>query len=103
MTITKESMEYPVFSAILNASKGASDDAMRVFIPEENEDTKAAWEKVTELLEKHVAGLDAQAELENVIIEHELTVAWLAYKNGIRVALQLQEEMKKIVSASPAF
>lgn len=101
--MTKESMEYPIFSAILNESKGCSDDAMAAFIPEENEDTKASWEKVAALLEKHVSGLEAQSELENAINEHELTVAWLAYKNGIRVALQLQEEMKKIVSASPAY
>lgn len=101
--MTKESMEYPIFSALVNEAHGVVDDAMAAIIPEENEDTRAAWEKVTALLEKHVAGLEAQTELENVIIEHEQTVAWLAYKNGIRVALQLQEEIKKIVSPSPAY
>lgn len=103
MTITKESKEYPAFSAILNASKGVSDDAMRVIIPEENEDTREKWQKVTEMIEKHVPDIDAQNEIDSAISDYELSMIWLAYKNGIRIALQLQEEMKKIVSASPAY
>lgn len=101
--MTKESMDYPIFSALVNEAHGVVDDAMAAFVPEENEDTKAVWAQVASLLEKHVAGLEAQSEIENAIIEHERAAAWLAYKNGIRVVLQLQEEMKKIASERPAY
>ena len=100
--MTIESKEYPVFSALVDAAHGVFDDAMASFIPEENEETREAWAKVGALLEKHVSGLDAQAEIEDAIIEHEHAAAWLAYKNGIRVALELQKELRKIAAPEAA-
>ena len=98
--MTQESMEYPVFRALMDEAHGVTEGAMLPFIPEEDADTRAAWAKVGALLEKHVSGLEAQAEIEDAIIEHEQAAVWLAYKNGIRVALELQEELRKI--AAPA-
>ena len=100
--MTIESKEYPIFSALVNEAHGVCDDAMAAFIPEENDETRAAWEKVGALLEKHVSGLEAQAEIEDAIIAHEQAAAWLAYKNGIRVALELQKELRKIAAPEAA-
>lgn len=96
--MTNECKEYPVFCALMDEAHGVTENAMTPFIPEENADTRAAWEKVTALIEKHISNMDVQNEIENAIIEDEKAVAWLAYKNGIRVALELQKELRKIAA-----
>ena len=100
--MTNESMEYPVFGALVNEARGLCGDAMTPFIPEEDTETLAAWEKVCALLEKYVSSTEAQAEIEDAIIEHEQAAEWLAYKNGIRVVLELQKELRKIAAPATA-
>jgi len=100
--MTNECKEYPVFRALMDEAHGITEGAMLPFIQEEDANTRAAWAKVGELLEKHVSGLEAQAEIEDAIIEHEQAAAWLAYKNGIRVALELQKELRKIAAPEAA-
>lgn len=94
----KEGMEYPVFASIVASSAGFTHESTKSIVPEEDDNTMAAWERVTTLIEKYIPFKEAQEELEDAIIEHELAAKWLAYKSGIRVTLKIQEEMEKIKS-----
>ena len=92
---------YPFISAILDSAKGYT-GALDGVLPSEDEETEKAWKNACAILDKYAPERGTDDSIEQAFIIYGQAVEWRAFKNGIRAALALRDELQEI-SGKPLY
>lgn len=84
-------MGTPVFDAIFYTSRGFVDAYMEKEYPPDNAETSAAWKSMDEKICEVVPKAHTE-ELYQAVLDYTRAAELLAFRNGIRLAVQLRAE-----------